>query len=471
MRAVHRRIVASDGRARLGLDVYVHRLEEVHRRLRRGDGRAGRAELHRRRGRERPRGAGRHRRGARPPGHPPIPGALRHPETPAISSGRRRPSWSCPPTRSWRSPARPWRSSAEREARRRLGAGDRAGGGPCWQTPAPWPRPEPSNPPTSAPWPQGCASKGWPRRRTGRCCWSRSPGTLSRVAERTVSVVAEAAAAPTAPPSGPTAPRMRNNGGRFDWHERLGCCSPVHHRRAGTAAPLQRVDLATGEVTTLPTESGGVPLRAPTTWCSTRTGASARPRRAPGAHLRPQWLQLVPPTAAMPASHVAPRRPQRHRPVPRRRPRSRRRDPHRAPARVGRDRSGPGRHPGPGGRPRRPPAGRSGKARCSTRWPSTARAGCASPRSGPARASPRLSSPDGGQVEYTPLPDPLTTNIWPRRPHRLRHLPARASWSPSTGSSAPAAPLPSLPRRPAVADRGVGASKSTREATPWTSRR
>ena len=56
-----------------------------------------------------------------------------------------------------------------------------------------------------------------------------------------------AAAAPTAPPSGPTAPYVCNNGGCFDWQERLGLLFPGSPPPASwNGGSLQRVDLATG---------------------------------------------------------------------------------------------------------------------------------------------------------------------------------------------------------------------------------
>ena len=54
-----------------------------------------------------------------------------------------------------------------------------------------------------------------------------------------------------------------NNGGCFEWTEVMGLTLPGPVPPAWTGGCIQRVDLATGEVTTLYTESSSGPLRAP----------------------------------------------------------------------------------------------------------------------------------------------------------------------------------------------------------------
>jgi gluconolactonase len=92
-------------------------------------------------------------------------------------------------------------------------------------------------------------------------------GALTRVApDGTTSLVAECGGGPNGAAIGPEgAAYVCNNGGCFDWHDRFGLTFP------GSPPPptwpghgsLQRVDLTTGEVTTLLTECEGRPLRAP----------------------------------------------------------------------------------------------------------------------------------------------------------------------------------------------------------------
>ena len=303
--------------------------------------------------------------------------------------------------------ARPSPSSAERGARRRLGGGDRAGGKPCWQTPAPWPRPAPSNPPTSAPWPQGCASpKGRSPWRTGRCCWSRSPGDAQpgrpgrhglgggrvrrrpqrrrhrarrrgvRVQQRRLLRLAGAprAAVPRFPATGELERRLppagRPGHGRGD--------DPAHReRRRPLRAPNDLVLGADGGIwfTDHGVRQEAHLDRTGFHWCA--DGSDAREVTSP----------LDAPTASA---------------CPRRRPHLRRRDPHRAPARVGRDRSGPGRHPGPGGRPRWPPAGRSGRGH-AVRLVGRRRRGLGVRRHARDQPGHHQTCP-GAEVEYRPCP-------------------------------------------------------------------
>ena len=90
-------------------------------------------------------------------------------------------------------------------------------------------------------------------------------GTLSRVAsDGTVSVGAECGGGPNGAAVGPDgAVYVTNNGGCFEWID-IGITlpGPVPDSYLGHGS-LQRVDPATGEVTTLYTECDGRPLRAP----------------------------------------------------------------------------------------------------------------------------------------------------------------------------------------------------------------
>ncbi|HET6954360.1 MAG TPA: SMP-30/gluconolactonase/LRE family protein [Acidimicrobiales bacterium] len=92
-------------------------------------------------------------------------------------------------------------------------------------------------------------------------------GALTRVdPDGTTTVVADCGGGPNGAAFGPDgAVYVANNGGCFDWHERFGLTfpgSPPPATYPGHGS-LQRVDLARGEVTTLATECDGRPLRAP----------------------------------------------------------------------------------------------------------------------------------------------------------------------------------------------------------------
>ncbi len=89
--------------------------------------------------------------------------------------------------------------------------------------------------------------------------------TLSRVSpDGEISVVAELGGGPNGAAIGPDgAVYVCNNGGCFEWEDLMGFTIPGPVPESWTGGCIQRVDLATGEVTTLYTESSGRPLRAP----------------------------------------------------------------------------------------------------------------------------------------------------------------------------------------------------------------
>jgi gluconolactonase len=92
-------------------------------------------------------------------------------------------------------------------------------------------------------------------------------GTLTRVsADGGIDVVAECGGGPNGAAIGPDGKAyICNNGGCFDWHEVMGMTFPGSPPPAAwKGGSIQRVDLETGAVETLYTESeGGIPLRAP----------------------------------------------------------------------------------------------------------------------------------------------------------------------------------------------------------------
>lgn len=92
-------------------------------------------------------------------------------------------------------------------------------------------------------------------------------GRITRVQpDGTTAVVAEPGGGPNGLAIGADgALYVTNNGGCFDWRDVLGLTFPGHPPPASYPGhgSLQRVDLATGEVTTLATACGDVPLRAP----------------------------------------------------------------------------------------------------------------------------------------------------------------------------------------------------------------
>jgi gluconolactonase len=90
-------------------------------------------------------------------------------------------------------------------------------------------------------------------------------GTLSRVArDGTISVIAELGGGPNGAAIGPDgAVYVCNNGGRFVFNEIEGLVFPGVAPEAHKGGSIQRIDLSTGEFTTLYTEVGGWPLWAP----------------------------------------------------------------------------------------------------------------------------------------------------------------------------------------------------------------
>ncbi len=89
--------------------------------------------------------------------------------------------------------------------------------------------------------------------------------TLSRVSpDGEVSVVARTGGGPNGTAVGPDGKAyVTNNGGCFAFEDRFGIMVPGEVPDGWTGGSIQRVDLDTGEVETLYTESSGRPLRAP----------------------------------------------------------------------------------------------------------------------------------------------------------------------------------------------------------------
>ncbi len=90
-------------------------------------------------------------------------------------------------------------------------------------------------------------------------------GTLTRVgAEGDVSVVAELGGGPNGAAFGPDgALYITNNGGCFSWDDVMGLTIPGAVPSDWTGGSIQRVDMVSGDVSTLYTESTSGPLRAP----------------------------------------------------------------------------------------------------------------------------------------------------------------------------------------------------------------
>lgn len=90
-------------------------------------------------------------------------------------------------------------------------------------------------------------------------------GTLTRVAaDGEVTVVADLGGGPNGAALGPDgAVYITNNGGCFTWDSVMGLTLPGAVPPGWTGGSIQRVDLATGEVSVLYTESSSGALRAP----------------------------------------------------------------------------------------------------------------------------------------------------------------------------------------------------------------
>ena len=91
-------------------------------------------------------------------------------------------------------------------------------------------------------------------------------GVVTRIApDGTTSVLAEAGQGPNGAAVGPDGGLyLCNNGGVFDWHDRYGLTFPGEPPPdTWEGGSLQRVDLGTGEVTTVLTAVGDRPLRSP----------------------------------------------------------------------------------------------------------------------------------------------------------------------------------------------------------------
>ena len=199
---------------------------------------------------------------------------------------------------------------------------------------------------------------------------------------------------------------------------------------------LQRIDLATGEVTAVVEEVGGNPLRAPNDLVVAADGGiwfTDHGARA-GRHVRPhRRLLVLARRQRRPRGRLPARRPERHRPVAERRHPVRRRD--RTPAGCGR-----GRWSGPASSAARTRSARAAATSSATRsatlydslavdgdgWICVATLGT--------RRGITSFSPDGTEVEHMPFPtrSRRTSASAPTAPPTSRCR-APASSSPSTG--------------------------------------
>ena len=242
-------------------------------------------------------------------------------------------------------------------------------------------------------------------------------GTLTRVQpDGAVEVVADCGGGPNGAAVGPDgAVYVCNNGGCFDWQERFGLTFP------GSPPPatwpghgsLQRVDLASGEVTTVLTECGGYPLRAPNDlvfdadggiWFTDHGVREERTSDRTGIHYcRPDGSEACVAVFPLDAPNGIGLSPAGDRLYV-------------AETHTGRlwgwDVTGPGQVSGSGPvGPARRRAGRRPRRRHPLRLAGRRRRGL--DMRGDARGQPRhhgvLARRRPG--EYTPLPDPLTTNI------------------------------------------------------------
>ncbi|MEM1435480.1 MAG: SMP-30/gluconolactonase/LRE family protein [Pseudomonadota bacterium] len=89
-------------------------------------------------------------------------------------------------------------------------------------------------------------------------------GTLTRVgADGVVTVVAEVGGGPNGAAIGPDGACYLCNNGGFQWHERHGRLYPGEEPENYGGGRIERVDLATGEVTVIYSNCAGQPLRGP----------------------------------------------------------------------------------------------------------------------------------------------------------------------------------------------------------------
>lgn len=241
-------------------------------------------------------------------------------------------------------------------------------------------------------------------------------GTLTRVDPGgETSIVAECGGGPNGAAIGPDgAVYVCNNGGCFDWHDRFGLLVPGSPPPEGWRyGSLQRVDPDTGEVATLLSESGGVALRAPNDlvfdaeggiWFTDHGVRQERVSDRTGLH----WCradgtgsrEVVFPLDAPNGVGLSPDGGQVYA----------------AETHTGRlwawDVTGPGEVAG--SNPLGPAGGRLlGAPGDGAMFDSLAVDGEGWVCVATLGANPGITafSPDGDQVEHTPLPDPLTTNI------------------------------------------------------------
>ena len=88
-------------------------------------------------------------------------------------------------------------------------------------------------------------------------------GTLSRVLNGTVEVVADLGGGPNGAAIGPDGKCYVCNNGGFEWHERDGRLYPGEQPANYSGGRIERVDLHSGEIEVLYTDCNGQPLRGP----------------------------------------------------------------------------------------------------------------------------------------------------------------------------------------------------------------